>query len=93
MISRDEVARIAALAKLRLEPDELERMTGDLGRILEFVEQIGEVRDEIVPTEEGETPLREDVPVSPLGPDAVAANAPSFSRGHFVVPRVLGGEE
>ena len=34
-ITRDEVRRVAALARLRLEPDEEERLTADLDHILE----------------------------------------------------------
>lgn len=97
MISKDEVARIAQLAKLRLETEELERMTGDLSRILEFVGQIGEAGEEGAGDgsgrAEGATPLRNDVPASSLDAGPITANAPAFAHGHFLVPKVLGGEQ
>jgi aspartyl-tRNA(Asn)/glutamyl-tRNA(Gln) amidotransferase subunit C len=95
MISPDEVRRIAALAKLDLAPDELERMQRDLGRILELVDQIGEI--DLAGAGERESgarsaPLRPDDPRPSLDHDDVAASAPRFLHGHFVVPRILGGD-
>ncbi len=91
MISAEEVLRIAALAKLDLAPDELERMQRDLGRILELVDQI-EAAPAAANDATDSTPLRADEPRPSLDHDEVAANAPQFLRGHFVVPRILGGD-
>ena len=90
-VDRDEVLRIAGLAKLRLDGDELERMTGDLNSILRHVDTLGELEDEGVPAEkereEGRRSTRsqEETGASPerLDPSAVA---PSFRDGFFVVP-------
>lgn len=40
MIERDEILRIASLARLELSEEEVERMTDDLSRILQYVAQL-----------------------------------------------------
>ena len=42
-LTRDEVAKVALLARLRLRPDELETFTGQLNSIVEFVAQLQEL--------------------------------------------------
>ena len=93
-IDRDEVRRIAALAHLEFDEAGLQQIGADLTRILDYIDQLKDVPiEEIVPTAGMEsTPLGEDQPRPSLDRDAVAGNAPSFLHGHFVVPRVIGGE-
>ena len=93
-ISREEVRRIAALASLEFDPAAEETMAVSMSRILEYVEQIrgaGEVNGE-KPASSGSVPLREDDRADSLPVEEVSGAAPSFARGHFVVPRVIGGE-
>ncbi len=90
-VDRDEVLRIAGLARLHLGDDELERMTGDLNSILRYVDALGELEDEAAPGEEeraeGRRPTRgsEETGAVPgrLDPSKLA---PSFMDGFFVVP-------
>jgi len=42
-VGRDEVARIAALARLRLDPAEVDRLTRDMNRILEHATRLRQV--------------------------------------------------
>lgn len=42
-VGRDEVARIAALARLRLDPAEVDRLTRDMNRILEHATRLRKV--------------------------------------------------
>ncbi|HVR43510.1 MAG TPA: Asp-tRNA(Asn)/Glu-tRNA(Gln) amidotransferase subunit GatC [Thermoanaerobaculia bacterium] len=93
MITPDQIRRIASLAKLELGPEELESMTRELARVLDYVDQLagldpGTAAEEPAPA----TPLRDDVISRSLDPATVEANAPAFAHGHFVVPRVFGGE-
>ena len=90
-VDRREVLRIAGLARLRLDDDELQRMTTDLNAILEHVDTLAELEDEAVP-DEGERaegrlstrPAEETVAVpEQLDPSGMA---PSFQDGFFVVP-------
>ena len=43
MISQDDVRHVASLARLHLEPGEAERMTGELAKILDHIDKIGEL--------------------------------------------------
>ena len=92
-IDRDEAKRIATLAHLEFDDPALERMAGEMTKILSYIDQLREVDVtgfEFAADAEA-TPLREDVPRPPVDRDAVAANAPAFSEdGHFIVPKVIG---
>ncbi len=96
-IERDEVKRIVALARLAMDDAELDRMQRDLGAILDYVEQLGELDTEgVEPTAHVlslPTPEREDVPEPPMDPASAVANAPDASGSAFVVPKVISGEE
>ena len=43
MIGEDDVRYVAKLARLRLEPDEVARMTGELARILAHIDKMSEL--------------------------------------------------
>jgi aspartyl-tRNA(Asn)/glutamyl-tRNA(Gln) amidotransferase subunit C len=92
-IDSTEAARVAALAHLELAPAELERMAAEMTKILSYIDQLREV--DVTGFEERDvrvTTLREDEPRPTLDRDAVAANAPLWQDGFFVVPKVIGGE-
>ncbi len=96
--SRQDVARIATLARLALTEPELDLYARQLGGILEHAEQMQGVDTAGVPpysgatTEDAGDALREDVPVASLSMDAALQNAPQGDRvaGTFVVPKVIG---
>jgi aspartyl-tRNA(Asn)/glutamyl-tRNA(Gln) amidotransferase subunit C len=90
MIEREEVLRIAALARLELSPDELERMTADLSSILEYVNQLARVEGQArSPQAEPATPQREDR-VIPYRYAAELLGAAPAREGPLVqVPRVV----
>jgi len=87
-ISREEVARIAHLARLSLSEDEAGAMAADLDTILdtEGVEPTAHV----LPLA---TPFRPDEPRPSLPPEAAVANAPDHQGTAFVVPAVIEGED
>jgi aspartyl-tRNA(Asn)/glutamyl-tRNA(Gln) amidotransferase subunit C len=92
-IDRNEAKRIAGLAHLEFDDAGLDRMAGEMTKILSYIDQLGEVDvagfDAGVSA--GATPLRDDVKQPPVERTAVAANAPAFSDdGHFIVPKVIG---
>ena len=89
-ITRDEVLHVAKLARLELTEGELERLTLELGAILEAVGKVAELDlDDVPPTSH---PLdlvniwREDEPRPSLGLDDVFANAPGREGNLFRVP-------
>lgn len=95
-IGTTQVERIAALARIGLSPEETARMSEELGRILEFVEQLQKVNIEgVAPTDQVtglEDIWREDVVrTSGLTRDQLLANAPAQKDGYIVVKRVLNG--
>ena len=95
-ISREEVQRIAHLARLRLSDAEAQAMTRDLEAILSYVEQLeGVDTSEVAPTAHViplATPLRPDQPEGDLDPELAVANAPAREGTAFAVPKVLDGE-
>jgi aspartyl-tRNA(Asn)/glutamyl-tRNA(Gln) amidotransferase subunit C len=96
-IDRALVLHVADLARLELGPDEVEAMTHDLGRILEYVEALEELDTEgIEPTSHAiplATPTRPDVAAPPLDPELALANAPERAGSAFAVPKVLAADE
>jgi len=97
-IDREQVAKIAALARIRMSDEELERMVPELNGILKWVEQLGEVDCTGVEPMTAVIPntlrLRDDVvdadPLTGGGVrDEVLANAPAAEHGFFAVPKVI----
>lgn len=94
-VTRDEINRIAELARLELEEGEAEALTDDLNGILRHMETLAEAdepRDSGVTQEahrDGAAPLRDGRSDSPdrLDP-APAGIAPAWEDGFFVVPRL-----
>ena len=89
------MARIAALARLELTPEELDLFTRQLSDILVYVEQIRSLDTAgVLPTSHLlNRPMdRDDQPVPPLSRADVLANAPDAApeAGLFKVPRVMG---
>jgi aspartyl-tRNA(Asn)/glutamyl-tRNA(Gln) amidotransferase subunit C len=96
-ITRDEVRRVVALARLSLSDAELERMERELDAILGYVETLNRLDTEgvepmshVIPLA---TPLREDRALPPIDPERAVANAPERAGSAFVVPKVIEGEE
>lgn len=89
-ITRETVLHVARLARLELEGDEVERMQRDLGNILGYIEQLGELATEGIPatahvaTESA--PLRPDQVVPGLDQERALAEAPRKGGGSFAVP-------
>lgn len=90
-------ARVAELARLKLEPSELASITAQLREVLAYVDQLQAVSVEgIEPLYRPihlETPLREDVarefPRASTGEPATVAAAVEKEAGGFRVPAVL----
>jgi len=94
-LSREEVLRIAELARLELTAEEVDLFTRQLASILEYVEQIRAIDTTGVPPTSHvmNQPIeRPDEPWSTLPREEALANAPEAARegGLFKVPRVFG---
>jgi aspartyl-tRNA(Asn)/glutamyl-tRNA(Gln) amidotransferase subunit C len=94
--TREDVAKIAALANLELDPSEIDLFARQLGDILNYAEQVQQVDTTgVPPTASVLTRLAGDRPdqVRPsLDRDEALANAPdaALDAGFFKVPRVIG---
>lgn len=91
MVDKEWVRRIAHLARLKLTPEEEEKLAGDLAQILEFVKQLDELDTEGAEpfTSPEPTPMREDEPGVSLEREKALMNAPEREGGFFVVPRIV----
>jgi aspartyl-tRNA(Asn)/glutamyl-tRNA(Gln) amidotransferase subunit C len=89
-ISRDQVLHVARLARLDLSDDEVERLTDELGAILDAVSKVSELDLADVPPTSHPLALvnawAEDVPRASLALDDVFANAPAREGDLFRVP-------
>ncbi|PSL06076.1 aspartyl/glutamyl-tRNA(Asn/Gln) amidotransferase subunit C [Haloactinopolyspora alba] len=96
-ISREEVAHLARLARLDLEPDELDHLSGQLDQILGAVAQVAEVAADDIPPTSHALPVtnvfRDDLPRPSLTPESALAGAPAAEDGRFRVPQILGEEQ
>jgi aspartyl-tRNA(Asn)/glutamyl-tRNA(Gln) amidotransferase subunit C len=92
-VNTADVAHIAALARIRLAESELAPLAAELSRILDWVEQLGEVDTDGVPPMTGiaamRLPLRDDVVTDGDCRDAILGNAPRQAKGFFAVPKVI----
>ncbi len=88
-IEREEARRIAALAHLEFDDAALDRMAAEMTKILGYIEMLSSVDAGAAGGEGGVTPLREDVLRPSVDREEVAANAPEWEEGFFVVPPVI----
>lgn len=95
-LTTDDVARLAALARIELTDQELERMAPELDIILDAVASVSEVAGADVPPMSHALPLvnvfRDDVVSPGLTQEEALAAAPAAEEGRFRVPRILGEE-
>jgi aspartyl-tRNA(Asn)/glutamyl-tRNA(Gln) amidotransferase subunit C len=96
VFSREQVAAVAALAHLDLEPEELDLFARQLGRILAYADEVQRVDTTGVPPTATVVTARavdraDEVRPS-LAVDEALANAPdaAVDAGFFKVPRVIG---
>lgn len=96
-ITPEEVVRTARLARLRLRPEEIAPLTGQLERVLDYAALLDEVDTEgIPPTAHAlalHAPQRGDAPGTPLSAEAALANAPERAGECFAVPEALDAEQ
>jgi aspartyl-tRNA(Asn)/glutamyl-tRNA(Gln) amidotransferase subunit C len=93
-ITREEVEKVSLLARLLLSEAELGRITSELGRILDYMDLLGEVEtDGVEPMAhalEVANVFRADEVRPSLARESALANAPSRDDECYRVPAVLG---
>ncbi len=92
-VTEQEVKRIAKLAKLKLNENEVEKFTKDLNSILEYMKLLNELdTSEVEPLHhpvESETIFREDELKSKFSRELALKNAPKTDGEFFLVPKVI----
>jgi aspartyl-tRNA(Asn)/glutamyl-tRNA(Gln) amidotransferase subunit C len=92
-LSTTEVLHIAHLANLALSPSEVAQLTNELGAILAYVEELGDVDTSDVPATTHlavlAMPLRPDVVVPGLTEQEATSGAAQVVGGGFAVPRFV----
>lgn len=96
-ITRDDVARLAGLARIDLTDAELEHLAPQLAVILESVAAVsGVAADDVPPSSHAlpmENVMRPDEVHESLTPADALSGAPEEERQRFKVPRILGEEQ
>jgi aspartyl-tRNA(Asn)/glutamyl-tRNA(Gln) amidotransferase subunit C len=90
VIDRKQVLHVAALARLELSEEDVERMASELSHVLDHIETISELDlADVEPTShvvEVENALRADEPRPSLPREKALEQAPAVAQGGFVVP-------
>jgi aspartyl-tRNA(Asn)/glutamyl-tRNA(Gln) amidotransferase subunit C len=96
-LSRDDVAKLAALARIEMTEAELVELSSQFGMILDAVARVQEVNlDGVKPTSHPQPMLnitRPDVVESSLSPEDALSGAPAQEDARFRVPQILGEAE
>lgn len=92
-IDKETVKYVAHLARIELQPDELEKLSGQLHDILGFIDKLSSLDTSQVNPSSHILPinnvLREDKPRDTLTPDKALENAPAKKGNFFSVPKIL----
>ncbi|MDQ2090801.1 Asp-tRNA(Asn)/Glu-tRNA(Gln) amidotransferase subunit GatC [Marimonas arenosa] len=92
-IDKDTAAKVAKLARIKVEEDQLEALAGEFNAVLGFIEQLNEVDVEGVEPMVSVTPMRlkrrQDVVTDGGMQDKILSNAPDAREGFFAVPKVV----
>ncbi len=92
-LTKKDVAKVANLARIKMDDAKLEELAPQLSNIIGFVEQLSEVdTDNVEPLAsvvDINLRLREDKVTDGGYQKEILANAPDSLEGYFVVPKVV----
>jgi aspartyl-tRNA(Asn)/glutamyl-tRNA(Gln) amidotransferase subunit C len=96
MIDREQVHKVALLARLELTPEEEEQFTIQLGSILDYVEQLSELDvTDVLPTTRAidvSNVTREDELQPYADREAILNSAPEQEGEFFKVPKIMNAD-
>ena len=96
-LSRDDVAKLAALARIEMSEEELVSLSSQFGVILDAVARVQEVNlDGVIATSHPQpiqNVFREDQVRPSLTPEQALSGAPAQEEQRFCVPQILGEAE
>ena len=92
-LTRDDVKKVAVLARLKLSESEIDSLTTQMGKILGFVESLNEVQTDgvepMVHAMELRNVFRADEARPSLPREESLKNAPKTDGKYFLVPQIL----
>jgi aspartyl-tRNA(Asn)/glutamyl-tRNA(Gln) amidotransferase subunit C len=92
-VTRDDVRKVALLARLSFSDEAETRLISDLNQMLTYVAALNELDTGGVEPTTHVLPVsnvfRSDEPTVSLSQEAALSNAPSSGHGHFRVPKVI----
>ena len=93
IISDETIDYVGILAKLELSDEEKEQAKSDMGRMLDYIDKLGELDTDGIEPMSHLFPVnnvfREDVVTNVDDRDNILANAPEEKNGSFVVPKTF----
>ena len=93
VISDETIEYVGILAKLELSDEEKEQAKSDMGRMLDYIDKLGELETADVEPMSHVFPVqnvfREDVVTNGDDRERLLSNAPQEKDGMFVVPRTF----
>lgn len=96
MISREDVANLANLARIDMSDEELDHLASELSVILDAVARVQEVANSDVPPTSHPISMsnvfRVDKNRPSLSPEDALSGAPATEGQRFKVPQILGEE-
>lgn len=90
---KNSTLKLAKLARLSLNDEQLDSLEKDLTSIVSFIDQLKEINtDKIDPTSNSlnqDLVLRDDIAENKLSNEDLLRNVPDSELGFFVVPKVI----
>ncbi len=92
-ISKETVEYVAHLARIDLQPNELDKLSRQLQAIVDFIDRLKKLEVKDVATTSHILPInnvfKPDKPASSLPSQQVLMNAPAKKANFFVVPKII----
>lgn len=94
-VEKQEIEKLARLARLEFSPQEIEALQGSLGDLVGYLDMLKQIDLEgvepMTAVDDAPRPLRTDVEAAMLPKEKALANAPAVNLEHFSIPKVIGG--
>jgi aspartyl-tRNA(Asn)/glutamyl-tRNA(Gln) amidotransferase subunit C len=93
-VEKQEILKLAKLARLEFTEEELGKMGDSLGQLVEYLDVLKQLQlDDVEPmtaVDSAPRPLRPDVEKPMLSKEEALRNAPEINLEHFSIPKVIG---
>ena len=94
-VEKEEVLKLAKLARLEFTEEEITKMGDSLGQLVEYLDMLKQLNlkdvEPMTAVDSAPRPLRPDVEAPMLSKEQALRNAPEINLEHFSIPKVIGG--